>query len=103
MSASHNHHYSPKLTRHPTDVYYLAFPNDRRWPKAIVLGVFVIEVLQTVLATRDAFRNFATGWGNIEDLEEVGWLWFSVPVLGAISKSDYRRDTPISGLNNRMA
>ncbi|KAF4571674.1 hypothetical protein EYR36_009017 [Pleurotus pulmonarius] len=67
-----------------TYVYYLAFPNDRRWPKAIVLGVFVIEVLQTVLATRDAFRNFATGWGNIEDLEEVGWLWFSVPVLGAI-------------------
>ncbi|KAJ8487633.1 hypothetical protein ONZ45_g14258 [Pleurotus djamor] len=67
-----------------TYVYYLAFPNDRLLPKTIVYSVLVIEVLQTVLATRDAFRNFGTGWGNMIDLAEVGWLWFSVPVLGSI-------------------
>jgi len=44
----------------------------------------VIEVLQTVMATRDAFRNFGTGWGDFADLNEIGWLWFSVPILGAI-------------------
>ncbi|KAJ8517243.1 hypothetical protein ONZ45_g5544 [Pleurotus djamor] len=54
-----------------TYVYYLAFPNDRLLPKTIVYSVLVIEVLQTVLATRDAFRNFGTGWGNMIDLAEL--------------------------------
>ncbi|THH31585.1 hypothetical protein EUX98_g2623 [Antrodiella citrinella] len=65
-------------------IYYLSFPNDRRLSKGIVLFTYIIEVLQTVLATRDAFRNFATGWGNMIELNAVGWLWFSVPVLGSM-------------------
>lgn len=68
------------------DVYYLAFPNDRKLPKAVVGFTYTIELLQTILSTRDAFRNFGTGWGNMNELDAVGWLWFSVPVLGSISK-----------------
>ncbi|KAK7689666.1 hypothetical protein QCA50_007461 [Cerrena zonata] len=67
-----------------TYIYYLAFPYDRLLPKCIVGFTFVIELLQTVLATKDAFRNFGTGWGNMADLDAVGLLWFSVPVLGSI-------------------
>ncbi|KAF8514944.1 hypothetical protein BU17DRAFT_52079, partial [Hysterangium stoloniferum] len=65
-------------------VYYLAFPNDRTLPKLIVGWVMILETLQTVLSTKDAFRNFGTGWGNFEDLNEIGLLWFSVPFLGSI-------------------
>ncbi|KAI0689383.1 hypothetical protein BC835DRAFT_1439531 [Cytidiella melzeri] len=65
-------------------VYYLSFPKDKTLPKAIVTTCYILELLQTVLSTRDAFRNFATGWGNMEDLDRVGWLWFSVPVMGSI-------------------
>ncbi|KAF8148670.1 hypothetical protein B0H34DRAFT_736504 [Crassisporium funariophilum] len=67
-----------------TYIYYLSFPKDKLLPKALVCAVFVIEILQTILATRDAFRNFGTGWGNMEDLNDVGWLWFSVPVMSSI-------------------
>ena len=67
------------------DIYYLAFPNDRWFSKTIVCSAYVIETLQTVLATRDAFRNFGTGWGNMNDLDQVGWLWFSVPVMSSLS------------------
>lgn len=77
---SHHQH-----THTPTDVYYLAFPKDKPLPKAIVATCFVLEILQTTLSTRDAFRNFGTGWGNMIDLDAVGWLWFSVPVLGSVS------------------
>lgn len=55
-------------------------------PKIIVTTVYVLELAQTVLSTRDSFRNFGTGWGDMNDLNTVGWLWFSVPVLGSISK-----------------
>ncbi|KAF9045665.1 hypothetical protein BDZ89DRAFT_1007879 [Hymenopellis radicata] len=65
-------------------VYYLAFPKDRWWSKTIVATTYTIELLQTILATRDAFRNFGSGWGNMTDLDEVGWLWFSVPVMSSI-------------------
>ncbi|KAH8079081.1 hypothetical protein BXZ70DRAFT_1050981 [Cristinia sonorae] len=67
-----------------TYIYYIAFPNDRRLSKWIVGFTYVIELLQTVLSTRDAFRNFGTGWGNMIELDEVGWLWFSVPVLSSV-------------------
>ncbi|KAH8079065.1 hypothetical protein BXZ70DRAFT_651321 [Cristinia sonorae] len=65
-------------------IYYLAFPKDRTLSKSIVAFTYTIELLQTVLSTRDAFRNFGTGWGNMIELDAVGWLWFSVPVLGSI-------------------
>lgn len=71
-------------------MYYMAFPNDRRLSKSIVAFTFIVELLQTVLATRDAFRNFGTGWGDMRDLDEVGWLWFSVPVLGSVSKCSFQ-------------
>ncbi|KAJ3520028.1 hypothetical protein NM688_g9218 [Phlebia brevispora] len=67
-----------------SDIYYIAFPKDRTLPKVIVSVVYILELAQTVLSTRDSFRNFGTGWGNIVDLNTVGWLWFSVPVLGSI-------------------
>lgn len=71
-----------------SDVYYLAFPKDAMIPKTAVAFTYTLELLQTVLSTRDAFRNFGTVWGNMNDLDAVGWLWFSVPVLGSISKSN---------------
>ncbi|KAF8911801.1 hypothetical protein CPB85DRAFT_646360 [Mucidula mucida] len=38
-------------------IYYLAFPNDRLWPtKALTIFVFILELAQTVVNTRDALR-----------------------------------------------
>ncbi|KAH8079086.1 hypothetical protein BXZ70DRAFT_1051023 [Cristinia sonorae] len=65
-------------------LYYIAFPSDRPSSKHLVLFTFILETLQTILSTRDAFRNFGSGWGDMRDLDAVGWLWFSVPVLGSI-------------------
>jgi hypothetical protein len=53
-------------------------------PKCLVGGIVILEILQNCLAARDAFRNFGTGWGNMYELDAVGWLWFSVPVLSSI-------------------
>lgn len=50
--------------------------------------IYTLELLQTVLSTRDAFRVFGTGWGDLNGLDGVGWLWFSVPVLVSLSKSE---------------
>ncbi|KAJ7118907.1 hypothetical protein C8R44DRAFT_854007 [Mycena epipterygia] len=65
-------------------IYFLAFPNDRPFVKILIASIFVAELLQTLGDSRDILRAFGAGWGNPEVLDEVGWAWFSVPVLGSI-------------------
>ncbi|KAJ7429897.1 hypothetical protein FB451DRAFT_586088 [Mycena latifolia] len=64
-------------------VYFAAFPSDPRFTKLLVVGVVIAEVLQTMGDTRDTGRSFGSGWGDPAVLDDVGWAWFSVPVLGS--------------------
>ncbi|KAJ6606008.1 hypothetical protein DFH09DRAFT_1119042 [Mycena vulgaris] len=66
-------------------IYFVAFPKDRTYSKILVLFVFLIEILATLTNTRDTVRLFGAGWGNRDVLDEVGWAWFSVPIIGSIS------------------
>ncbi|PFH47148.1 hypothetical protein AMATHDRAFT_68360 [Amanita thiersii Skay4041] len=70
-----------------TYIYFLAFPNDRVIPtKAIVFLIFVSELVQTVVTTRDGSNIFGYGWGDLGTLNLVGLQWFSVPLMtGTIS------------------
>ncbi|KAJ7446806.1 hypothetical protein FB451DRAFT_1412213 [Mycena latifolia] len=63
--------------------YFAAFPSDPRFTKLLVVGVVIAEVLQTMGDTRDTGRSFGSGWGDPAVLDDVGWAWFSVPVLGS--------------------
>ncbi|KDR82274.1 hypothetical protein GALMADRAFT_240773 [Galerina marginata CBS 339.88] len=65
-------------------LYYLAFPNDPRSVKLLVVGVYLIEATQVGLLTQSAFHEFAEGFGNITLLDEIGTIWFSVPIMGGI-------------------
>ena len=67
-----------------TDLYYISFPKDRCIPKALVAITLSLETLQLVLSTRDGFINLASGWGNMQALDAVGWQWFSLPILMVI-------------------
>lgn len=68
------------------DLYYMSFPKDRTLIKTVVYVTYIIEVLQTALATREAFRILGTGWGNPEVLLVVGWLGVSINILVSICK-----------------
>jgi len=65
-------------------IYYLGFPKDRLLPKCLVVFAYILELVQIVLATRDAFRTFGPGWGDMEVLDQVAWIWFSIPVMSSI-------------------
>ncbi|KAJ6493030.1 hypothetical protein C8R45DRAFT_1135938 [Mycena sanguinolenta] len=68
-------------------IYCLAFPKDRLVSKLVVAFVVIAETLQTIGGSRDTIRIFGAGWGNPEILNEVGWAWFSVPILGSLIAS----------------
>ncbi|PBK84755.1 hypothetical protein ARMGADRAFT_1088211 [Armillaria gallica] len=47
-------------------LYYLAFPNDRRFIKYIVYGIYVVEFGQTMLIAHDMFAIFGYGYGDLD-------------------------------------
>ncbi|KAK0454323.1 hypothetical protein EV421DRAFT_2029418 [Armillaria borealis] len=64
-------------------LYYLAFPKDRKFTKCLVYGIYVVELVQTMLLTHDAFASFGYGFGDFEALTEVRFSWLIVPIMGA--------------------
>ncbi|KAF9523765.1 hypothetical protein CPB83DRAFT_862249 [Crepidotus variabilis] len=65
-------------------MYHLAFPNDPPRSKALSYGVYVFEAVQTFILTQTAFHAFADGFGNLLYLDEIGTIWFSVPIMSGI-------------------
>ncbi|KAJ7778756.1 hypothetical protein DFH07DRAFT_795854 [Mycena maculata] len=68
-------------------MYFLAFPKDPRLSKVVVAVVFILELVETIANSRDAIRIFGAGWGSMDALNDVGWAWITVPVLGALTAS----------------
>ncbi|KAK0484821.1 hypothetical protein IW261DRAFT_859690 [Armillaria novae-zelandiae] len=66
-------------------LYYLAFPNDRRFAKYLVYGIYIIEFVQTVLITHDVFATFGYGFGDIDALTRTNSFWLAVPIMSAVA------------------
>ncbi|KIM36681.1 hypothetical protein M413DRAFT_31517 [Hebeloma cylindrosporum] len=67
-------------------LYSLAFPNDRVYMKCLVHGIYILELLQSVLAIYAGFRKFVTGFGDAEAVDRVNTAWLSIPILTAIGE-----------------
>ncbi|KAK0225148.1 hypothetical protein EDD85DRAFT_958886 [Armillaria nabsnona] len=66
-------------------LYYLAFPNDRRFTKCLVYGIYSIEFVQMVLVTHDAFEIFGYGFGDIDAITEIHFDWLTGPIISSIA------------------
>ncbi|KAK0221075.1 hypothetical protein EDD85DRAFT_984014 [Armillaria nabsnona] len=65
-------------------LYYLAFPNDRRFIKYLVYGIYVVEFVQTMVVAHDTFEAFGYGFGDIEVLTRINYDWLTVPIMSAV-------------------
>ena len=45
--------------------------------------MYAAELAQTILFTQMGFKELAAGFGRFEALNEVGSIWFSVPILSS--------------------
>ncbi|PBK84778.1 hypothetical protein ARMGADRAFT_942994, partial [Armillaria gallica] len=66
-------------------LYYLAFPNDRRFIKCLVSGIHVIEFVQTMLVAHDAFATYGYGFGDMDALTRMNFNWLTVPIMSAVA------------------
>ncbi|PBK79700.1 hypothetical protein ARMGADRAFT_950487, partial [Armillaria gallica] len=65
-------------------LYYLAFPNDRRFTKCTVYGIYVIEFGQTILVAYDMFATFGYGFGDMDSLTSVHFYWLADTIMSAV-------------------
>ncbi|SJL10282.1 uncharacterized protein ARMOST_13666 [Armillaria ostoyae] len=65
-------------------LYYLAFPNDRRFTKYTVYGIYVIEFVQTILVAYDMFATFGYGFGDMDALTSAHSYWLIDMLLNAV-------------------
>ncbi|PBK61336.1 hypothetical protein ARMSODRAFT_1008877 [Armillaria solidipes] len=66
-------------------LYYLAFPNDRRFIKYLVYGIYIVEFVQTILLSHDAFAMFGYGFGDLDALTDIHFNWLIVPIMSAVT------------------
>ncbi|KAK7013824.1 hypothetical protein R3P38DRAFT_2545648, partial [Favolaschia claudopus] len=65
-------------------LYYEAFPNDSAYHKRLVYGIYLIELVQTLLVTHDAFAMFGYGFGNVAALTNMHFDWLTVPIMSGL-------------------
>ncbi|KAJ2918961.1 hypothetical protein MD484_g1437, partial [Candolleomyces efflorescens] len=64
--------------------YYISFPNDKIFWKILVYFVLISEIVQTSLASLDAFKIFSSGWGRFAILDDMSLLYITPIMSGAI-------------------
>ncbi len=71
----------------PPDLYYLAFPNNRKFVKYLIYGIYIVELVQTILASYDVFAMFGYGFGDLDALTHIHFNWLIIPIMSAVSAS----------------
>ncbi|KAJ7309470.1 hypothetical protein DFH08DRAFT_757351 [Mycena albidolilacea] len=65
-------------------LYYQAFPKDRLSTKCLVYSVYALELVETIIITRDAFATFAYGFSDISALNKINFNWLTIPVMSGL-------------------
>jgi hypothetical protein len=67
-------------------MYYQAFPNDRLRTKFVVYAMYILELVQTILITHDAFADLGFGFDDPLSLFQIRLGWFTVPILTSLGE-----------------
>ncbi|KAF9471052.1 hypothetical protein BDN70DRAFT_783077, partial [Pholiota conissans] len=65
------------------------YTKDRPLLKTLVFGIYILDIIKTVLLTQTAWNMLVKGFGKIESLDEVGTTFISVCLLSGIGASFY--------------
>ena len=68
-----------------TDIYYIAFPNDKPFTKGLVYALYMLETAQTAMMSHDGIMIFGIHFGDTSYLKPVHLAFFT-PIFTAISE-----------------
>ncbi|KAJ7145747.1 hypothetical protein C8R44DRAFT_755795 [Mycena epipterygia] len=65
-------------------IFYSSFPKETIGMKALVYGIYIIEIVQTALSSHFAFAVLVNGWGDPNAIQKLPWSISSIPITAAI-------------------
>ncbi|KZV70514.1 hypothetical protein PENSPDRAFT_439198 [Peniophora sp. CONT] len=65
-------------------IYYVSFPKENLWIVTSVYGVFLVDLVHSVVVAARGWRFAVAGWGRPELLEYPGWTFTVVPGLSSL-------------------
>lgn len=69
------------------DIYYLAFAKDPLWTRAAIFFLYILQTVQICLLSQFASVTFGPGFDNMESMDSIQHIWFSVPIMSSVGKS----------------
>lgn len=78
------------------DLYYIAFPNDRKVTKAIVGFVYSVGTIQTLVALHDFYKSFCVIDSSavlFDDAVFNSFMWLTIPLSSTLGMHIYHRHT----------
>ncbi|PFH45939.1 hypothetical protein AMATHDRAFT_51375 [Amanita thiersii Skay4041] len=68
-----------------TYLYYLAFPNDKKWTKAVVYSIYILEIAHTVITTWGFHSSMKGHFFRLSDGDLVSLVMgFMTPLTGGL-------------------
>ncbi|KAF8637256.1 hypothetical protein AX17_002950, partial [Amanita inopinata Kibby_2008] len=66
-------------------VFHTSFPNERRWIRTLVCGLFIVDLAQTAFATHWAWSVLISRQGNEVAFAAYTWSACTTPITSAIT------------------
>ncbi|KAF8175091.1 hypothetical protein K438DRAFT_2023023 [Mycena galopus ATCC 62051] len=71
-------------------IYFSVFSKDQGlWKLLVIVIVVSVECVETFAGLRDMVKVFGVGFGSMDALDDVGWAWFSSPIIAGICQFFY--------------
>ncbi|KAI0770377.1 hypothetical protein C8Q74DRAFT_895926 [Fomes fomentarius] len=62
-------------------IYYTSYPNDRRGIRLSVYGIFLLDILQTIVSADSAWDTLCSGWGRPINIQFPDWSYYALPMI----------------------
>ncbi|KAK0496889.1 hypothetical protein EDD18DRAFT_1073448, partial [Armillaria luteobubalina] len=66
-------------------LYYLAFPNDRKFTKYLAYCIYIAEFVQAIRVTHDTFSVFGYGFKDMNALTAMNFNRLTVHIMNAVA------------------
>ncbi len=70
------------------DIYYTSYPNDRRGIRLSVYGIFLLDILQTIVSADSAWDTLCSGWGRPINIQFPDWSYYALPMISGTGKHE---------------
>ena len=75
----------PNLTHAKKDNYSSHY-KDSIYIKVTVYGIFILDILQSIIIAALGYYSLVTGWGRPTALNTLNWAFTSIPIVTGISE-----------------